>query len=147
MVVDRSARASIATAAARWPLASLPPWAAPRRPSQFAAWFALFAGSAAFFAIGALEDDRVAVLAAGCVFLLYVWLSLRVLRLRLLSPVMLYLCIFGLFHLGLVVPWALDIASRSPPYWVLRYPLWPAMSLIVLGLTAYMTGAVAGAAR
>ena len=147
MVVDRSARASIATAAAHWPLASLPPWATPSRPSKFAAWFALLAGSAVFFAIGALEDDRVAAIAAGCVFLLCVWLLLRVLRLRLLSPVMLYLCIFGLFHLGLVVPWALDIASRSPPYWVLRYPLWPAMSLIVLGLTAYLTGAVAGAAR
>jgi len=79
--------------------------------------------------------------------LVSVWLCLGALRLHPLSPVMVYLYIFGLFHLGLVVPWALDIHASVLPRWMLRYRLTPALTLVIVAITAYQLGATLAASR
>ena len=73
--------------------------------------------------------------------LVSVWLCLGDLRLHPLSPVMVYLYVFGLFNLGLVVPWALDIHASVFPRWMLRYRLTPALTLVIVAITAYQIGA------
>lgn len=80
-------------------------------------------------------------------FLVSVWLCLGALRLHPLSPVMVYLYVFGLFHLGLVVPWALDIHASVLPRWMLRYRLTPALTLVIVAITAYQLGATLAASR
>jgi hypothetical protein len=68
-------------------------------------------------------------------------LSLRLLRLEALSPAMIYLYLLGLFHLGLVVPWALGAAVSPPPLWLVTHDLRPALTLVLVALTAYQAGA------
>ena len=74
-------------------------------------------------------------------------MCLGLLRLHPLSPAMVYLYVFGLFHLGLVVPWALGIHSSVLPNWMLRYSLSPALNLVIVALTAYQVGATLAASR
>ena len=65
---------------------------------------AVLTAAASIASADAAESDRVAALAAGVAFLLGVASCLRLLRLDPLSPTMVYLYVFGVFHLGLVVP-------------------------------------------
>ena len=99
------------------------------------------------WAVQQFDDDRISALAAGVMLLVSLWLCLGSLRLHPLSPVMIYLYVFGLFHLGLVVPWALDIHASVLPHWMLRYPLTPALTLVIAAITAYQLGATLAASR
>ncbi|MDA1313726.1 MAG: hypothetical protein O2968_10360, partial [Acidobacteria bacterium] len=114
---------------------------------HFPFWFALLAGLLLLLTVNALDDDRVSALAAGGMLLLSLGLCLGVLRLNPLSPAMVYLYVFGLFHLGLVLPWALGIHSSVLPYWMLRNRLSPALTLVVVALTAFQVGATLAASR
>ena len=89
----------------------------------------------------AAESDRVAALAAGGAFLLGVGSCLRLLRLDPLSPTMVYLYVFGVFHLGLVVPWAVGLHSERLPNWMIEHRLAPALTLVTLSVMAYQAGA------
>jgi len=60
---------------------------------------------------------------------------------------MVYLYVFGLFNLGLVVPWALDIHASVLPRWMLRYLLTPALTLVIVAITAYQIGATLAVSR
>ena len=114
---------------------------------HFPFWFALLAGLLLLAMVETLQDDRVSALAAGLMQLLSVWMCLGLLRLHPLSAVMVYLYVFALFHLGLVVPWALDIHSGVIPHWMQRYSLSPALTLVIVALTAYQVGATLAASR
>ncbi len=94
-----------------------------------------------------VADDHSAALAAGLLFLLSVGSCIAVLRLALLSAPLAYLCVFGLFHLGLVVPWALGVSSLPAPAWVSTYRLTPGLRLIGLALWCFQLGATVAAAR
>ncbi len=88
----------------------------------------------------AAESDRVAALAAGGAFLLAVGSCLRLLRLDPLSPTMVYLYVFGVFHLGLVVPWAVGLHSEHLPDWMIEHRLAPALTLVTISVMAYQAG-------
>jgi hypothetical protein len=78
--------------------------------------------------------------AAGLVWGACLAACLGPLRLDLLSPGVIYFCLLGLFHLGLVVPWALGVLSAEPPLWLYQADLQPALRLVVLALLAYQLG-------
>ena len=107
----------------------------------------MLAGSLLLLAVHTLDDDRISALAAGAMLMLSIGLCLGVLRLHPLSPAMVYFYVFGLFHLGLVVPWALGIQSTVLPYWMLRYRLSPALNLVIVALVAYQVGATLASSR
>jgi hypothetical protein len=89
-----------------------------------------------------LEASQATVaVAAGAVCCGSVVLSLRVLRLDALSPALIYLYLLGLFHLGLVVPWALGFEAGEPPSWLTTYNLNPALGIVILAITSYHAGA------
>jgi hypothetical protein len=99
---------------------------------------------AATFGLGALvraaNQDRFAALAAGAVLAL-AFLTVRLwLRRPLLSPALLYLGVFGLFHLGLAVPWALGLYREPLPSWFLTNRLAPALALVVVATGCYLAG-------
>ena len=95
----------------------------------------------AITSVEAVESDRMAALAAGGAFLLGVASCLRLLRLDPLSPTMVYLYVFGVFHLGLVVPWAVGPQSERLPNWMIEHRLAPALALVTLSVMAYQAGA------
>jgi hypothetical protein len=84
--------------------------------------------------------DRLAALAAGAVFAGACRIALSRLRQPLLSPALLYLVVFGLFHLGLAVPWALWLYDRPLPPWFRTNRLAPALALVVLAVGFYLAG-------
>ena len=87
------------------------------------------------------RGDPAAPLAAAAVWGLCLAVSLSVLRLHPLSPAMVYLYVFGVFHLGLVVPWSMELDVGPVPAWMLRNGLEPALSLVIVALMAYLAGA------
>jgi hypothetical protein len=93
----------------------------------------------------ALDNDRLSALLAGGVLLAAAALCRRPLRLAVLSPAVLYLGVFALFHLGLAVPWALDLYSGPLPWWFLTNRLTPALALVLLAAAAYLAGVLAAA--
>lgn len=90
--------------------------------------------------VRAAGDDRVSALAAGAALALALVVCLRFLRQPLLSPALLYLSVFGLFHLGLVVPWALGLYDKALPPWFLTNRLTPALALVTLAIGFYLAG-------
>lgn len=88
----------------------------------------------------AVADDRVSALAAGAALTLALVVCLKFLHQSLLSPAVLYLGVFGLFHLGLVVPWALGLYGQPLPPWFLTNRLTPALALVVLAIGFYLAG-------
>jgi hypothetical protein len=86
------------------------------------------------------SHDRLAALAAGAVVAAAFWIALGRLRQPLLSPALLYLGVFGLFHLGLAAPWALGLYERPLPWWFQTNRLAPALALVVLAVGFYVAG-------
>src|ERR1700675_3575760 len=70
----------------------------------------------AIWEVRVVRNDSSAVLVAGAVLAASFVFSRLVLHLRLTTAPMLYLALLGLFHLGLVVPWALGLydVNRMP---------------------------------
>src|SRR6185503_13139657 len=88
----------------------------------------------------AVADDRASALAAGAALTLALVVCVKFLQQSLLSPAVLYLAVFGLFHLGLVVPWALGLYDQPLPPWFLTNRLTPALALVVLAIGVYLAG-------
>jgi hypothetical protein len=88
-----------------------------------------------------LSDPSLAI-TTGALFFISLAFSRCVLRLPFVSAPMLYLVLLGLFHLGLVLPWALRIydVSRIPEF--VPYGLSQAMTLIIGALVAYQAGLI-----
>jgi hypothetical protein len=101
---------------------------------------AIVAGIGLRLALLAIDDDRTSALAAGALLLVCLFVCLRFLRLWLLTPPMLYLCVFSLFHLGMAVPWALGIYAEKLPDWFLYNRLTPALALVTLATASYCSG-------
>ena len=90
--------------------------------------------------VHAAHSDRAAPIAAAAVWGLCLAVSLHALRLHPLSPALVYLYVFGVFHLGLVVPWSLELDVGPTPAWLLHNRLDPALSLVILAVMAYLAG-------
>lgn len=92
-------------------------------------------------------DDRTAAVAAAASLGVAIVATTRWIGLRALSPPAVYLYVFGVFHLGLVVPWALGAASRAAPPWMIERRLSPALLLVILALAAFQIGVSLGAGK
>ena len=100
-------------------------------PRRFLHTALIVSGAAALWLLmSALQDDRLSALLAGGAFAASLYVSLGPLRFPLLSPPMLYFCVFALFHLGLVLPWALGAYDGPLPGWFLSHRLTPALGLV-----------------
>ena len=117
------------------------------RLAVFPFWFSLPAGVCLLVTAEAFQDDRVSSVCAAAVFGLCAWVCQRALRLDWLSPAMVYLYVFGIFHLGLVVPWSLGINSSVPPVWLVKFDVTPALVLVIIALLAYQAGAYLSVSR
>ena len=117
------------------------------RHALFPFWFCWPAGAGLLVTVRAFDDDHVSSVCAAIVFALCSWVCQRTLRLDWLSPAMVYLYVFGGFHLGLVVPWSLGINSATPPGWLLKYGVTPALTLVIVALLAYQAGAYLSVSR
>ena len=129
-------------AAARAPACSLPLRAGPS-PKAIPTLAAAVLVGAVFLTVWPVEavDDRTTALSAGGFFLLCAVGCWRGLGLHPLSPAMVYLYVFGVFHLGLVVPWGLGLDVGAPPAWLRDNSLGDALLLVVAALTSYWAGA------
>jgi oligosaccharide repeat unit polymerase len=85
-------------------------------------------------------SDSSAALVAAAVLLASLAFSRFVLRLPLNSAPMLYLALLGLFHLGLVVPWALGIYDISRTPWFVPYGLSRGLALLTYAIVAFQVG-------
>lgn len=126
---------------------ALPPSPAAARPIDPLFWCSLFLGGGLIFCVDRADDDRLAALAAGLALAGCLWVCLRGLRLDPLSPAMVYLYVFALFHLGLALPWALDLSAGPTPQWMQHHRLAPALTLVVAALVSFQLGATLAAGR
>ncbi len=87
-------------------------------------------------------NDRTAALAAGLLFALSLLFARYILKLRFATGAMIYFILLGLFHLGLMVPWALGIydISRTPAF--SPHGLSQAITLINYSIIAFQVGLV-----
>ena len=108
--------------------------------APLSAAFALLLAAACWMLLRAGASNAAVALVAGATWCVSVSLSLTALRLDPLSPAMVYLYLLGLFHLGLVVPWALGIET-SQPAWLITNDLNPALAVVVVAITSYHAGA------
>ncbi|MBI3696998.1 MAG: O-antigen polysaccharide polymerase Wzy [Acidobacteria bacterium] len=90
----------------------------------------------------AIEDDRFSALLVGVALAAALYVGLRLLRFPMLSPPLLYLCVFALFHLGLALPWALGVYDGPLPGWFRSHRLTPALGLVELAILFYLAGLV-----
>jgi len=111
------------------------------------AWACAGLGLIVLLALQTMADDRFAALAAATLLLLSLGSCLVVLRIPLLSAPLTYLGVFGFFHLGLVVPWALGISVLPTPAWIVSYRLTPALRLVGLAVWCFQIGVTVAAAR
>lgn len=86
-----------------------------------------------------IDSERVAALTAVLLVLACFWLGRRQ-AMSWLSPPMLYLSVFALFHLGMAAPWALGLYSEPLPLWFVSGRLTPALALVALALAFYLAG-------
>lgn len=103
---------------------------------------AIALGAGLWLAALAAASDRFSALLAGGVLALVFCVSLGPLQFSLLSPFLLYLSVFALFHLGMALPWALGLAGHGLPWWFLTSRLTPSLGLVVLALASYLAGAL-----
>ena len=101
---------------------------------------ALLSAAVLLLWVDATHSDRAASVAAAAVWALCLAVSLWALRLHPLSPAMVYLYVFGVFHLGLAVPWSMELDVGRVPAWLMHSGLEPALSLVILALMAYLAG-------
>lgn len=88
-------------------------------------------------------DDRIAALISGLLLGISMVYSRYRLGLHHTSGPMLYLLLFGLFHLGLLAPWATGLYKEKLPTWFAPGELMPAIVLVTLSIAAYQTGLLA----
>lgn len=88
-------------------------------------------------------SDSEAVFLAASMLLMCLATSRYVVGLPYISGPMMYLGLLGLFHLGLVVPWALFHYDISKASWFAPSDIARVMSLIIYALVAYQFGILA----
>jgi hypothetical protein len=94
----------------------------------------------AIWQIRVVSSDSSAVLVAGAVLAASFVFSCFALNLRLTTAPMLYLALLGLFHLGLVVPWALGVYDVNRMPWFEPFGLHRALALFTYSILAYQLG-------
>jgi hypothetical protein len=87
-------------------------------------------------------NDRLSALLAAAVLAAALFALLGILRLPVLSPPVLYLSVFALFHLGLAAPWGLGLYEDRLPWWFISNRLTPALGLVLLAIASYAAGAL-----
>lgn len=108
------------------------------KPVFFAGWTSI-----AFIALWEIRmhaDDASTAITAGVLLLSSLAVCRYGLGLCFSTAPMLYLALLGLFHLGLVVPWALGIYDTGRTPWFIPYGLSPALALIIYSILAYQFG-------
>jgi oligosaccharide repeat unit polymerase len=110
------------------------------KPIFFAGWSCVAAVAVWQTQVG--SSDSVLALTSGFLLLVTLALSRYVLGLGFTTGPMLYLTLLGLFHLGLVVPWALGIYDIARAPWFAPYGLAKSMGLIGYSILAYQLGLV-----
>jgi hypothetical protein len=89
-------------------------------------------------------NDSVLAITAGILLVVSLIFSRYVLKLPLTSSAMLYLVLLGLFHLGLIVPWALGIYDATRMSWFDTNGLSAAIDLIIYSILAFQLGLILG---
>ena len=102
------------------------------------------AGAAALTLIFTIGNDTLSVLVAGAVMAGVSIYTIYAMGFHLLSAPVLYIGMLGVFHLGLVVPWALGIYDPYYVDWFHRAELTPAMGLVSLALVSLQLGLILG---
>jgi hypothetical protein len=87
-------------------------------------------------------NDGAAAIASGVLLVTSLLFSRYILGLQFVSGPMVYLVVLGVFHLGLIVPWALGIydISRTPAF--APYGLSRSIALIDYSISAFLIGTV-----
>jgi oligosaccharide repeat unit polymerase len=97
---------------------------------------------AAIWQIHGRNSDSVLALTSGILFAASLALSRYALGLAFTTGAMLYLGLFGLFHLGLVVPWALGVYDVLQVPWFMPYGLSGAITLVTYAIVSYQLGLI-----
>lgn len=88
-----------------------------------------------------LLRDAIGPIAAGSVWAVCLVILIRSHPNRLLSLAPLYLLLLGMFHLGVVVPVELNLATTHPPDWIRSPHLGTALWLFTMASAAFTLGA------
>jgi oligosaccharide repeat unit polymerase len=107
-------------------------------PVFFAAWSCVALIAIWQYHVGL--RDSTAALVAGAVLLVSLAFSRFILKLPFNTAPMLYLALLGLFHLGLVVPWALGVYDIGRTPWFVPYGIARGLSLLTYAIIAYQVG-------
>jgi oligosaccharide repeat unit polymerase len=94
----------------------------------------------AFWETQVRVSDSALALTAGALLLLSLATSRYALGLKFTAGPMLYLALFGLFHLGLVVPWALGIYNVARISWFSPHGMSHALILIIYSILSFQFG-------
>jgi oligosaccharide repeat unit polymerase len=87
--------------------------------------------------------DRTSVILAGAAYGAALLYTRYVLQIRFLQVPSLWLMALAVFHLGLVVPWALGLYDATDNWWMAHEDIPSAMLLISLALISYQIGIIA----
>jgi len=101
-----------------------------------------FIAVAAIWQIQGRTSDSALALTSGTLLAASLILSRYALGLAFTSGAMLYLSLFGLFHLGLVVPWALGVYDIARMPFFAPYGLPRAIALITYSIVSYHLGMI-----
>jgi oligosaccharide repeat unit polymerase len=93
-----------------------------------------------FWEIQMRVSDAALALTAGTLLLLSLASSRYALGLNFTAGPMLYLALLGLFHLGLVVPWALGIYNVAQIPWFRPHGMSHALTLIIYSILSFQFG-------
>jgi O-antigen polysaccharide polymerase Wzy len=101
----------------------------------------------AIWQTGLRDNDAVSAIAAGLLLITSLLYARYILSVPFASAPLVYLSILGLFHLGLIVPWALGIydISRAPSF--APYGLSHAIALIDYSIVAFHIGIIVALSR
>lgn len=93
------------------------------------------------------NNDTLAAIGAGALLAGSILFSRFVLKIPLASGSLVYLILLGVFHLGLIVPWAMGVydLSRQPSF--VPYGLSRAIALIDYAIVAYQAGLLVASGR
>jgi oligosaccharide repeat unit polymerase len=111
----------------------------PLAPVFLAGWSCL--AVAAVWQVHVQKSDSILALSGGVLLLASLVLSRCVLGLRVMTGPMLYLVLLGLFHFGLVVPWAFGIYDIGRVAWFNPHGLSRAIGLVTYSIVTYQLGA------
>jgi len=92
-------------------------------------------------------NDSVLAITAGVLLVVSLIFSRYILKLPFTSSAMLYLVLLGLFHLGLIVPWALGIYDATRMSWFDPNGLSAAIDLIIYSILAFQWGLILGLSK